>query len=124
MGRGVEESRASHVEGVLQAGASLWFLISEGLKFANVIVWVARHITNSDGETITHADDTELGDGILLEKLGDKFLAEAQSKEVACWAEIFFRHGGGEVDDEDQMANNASLEGSGIFEESGTFEIQ
>lgn len=101
VGRGVEQSRARHVKGILQAWVSLWFLISEGLEFTNVVVWVARHIADADRKAVAHADNTKLGNGVLLEELDDEFLAVAEGEEVARWAEIFFGHGRGEVDDED-----------------------
>ena len=118
VGRGVEKSAARHVKGILQARVSLRLLVSEGLKFSNVVVWVARHVAHTDGETIAHADDAELGDGVLFEELGDKLLTVAEGEEIACRTEVFLGHGGGEVNNQDEMANYTSLERSGIFEES------
>ena len=119
----MEESSARHFKGILQAGVALWFLLSKGLQFSYVIGWVAGHIADADGEAIAHADYSELGDGVLLEEFGNEFLAVAESEEVACWAEVLFSHGRREVDDEDQMADDPSLGGSGIFEASGRWGI-
>ncbi|KFY29185.1 hypothetical protein V493_02501 [Pseudogymnoascus sp. VKM F-4281 (FW-2241)] len=51
------------------------------------------------GEPVAHAQDAELGDGVLLEEFGDEGGGVAEGEEVACWAEVFFEHGGGEVED-------------------------
>lgn len=42
----------------------------------------------------------------------------AEGEEVPCWAEVFFGHGEGEVEDEEDVADDASLEGGGVAEES------
>lgn len=88
---------------------------AEGLEGADVVVGVAAHVADANGEAVAHADDAELGDGVLLEELGDEFLGVAEGQQVAGWEEIFLGHGGGEVDDEDEVAYNASLEGCGVF---------
>ena len=118
VGGGVEEGCARHFKGVLQARVSLWLLLSEGLKFADVVGWVAGHVAHADSETIPHADDAELGDGVLLEELGDEFLAVAEGEEITGGTEVLFSHGGRKVDDEDQMADDPSLGRSGILEAS------
>ena len=91
---------------------------AEGLEGADVVGGVAAHVCDADGETVAHADDAELGDGVLFEELGDEILGVAEGEQVAGGEEVFLGHGGGEVDDEDEVADDASLEGGGVFEQS------
>lgn len=53
---------------------------AEGLEGTDVVVGVAAHVANADGEAVAHADDAELGDGVLLEELGDEFLGVAKGE--------------------------------------------
>lgn len=114
----VQESGARHVECVLQAGVAFGVLGAEGLEGTDVVVGVAAHVADADGEAVAHTDDAELRDGVLLEELGDEFLGVAKGEQVAGGQEVFLQHGGGEVDDEDQVADDASLEGCGVFQQS------
>lgn len=114
----VQESGARHVECVLQAGVAFGVLGTEGLEGTDVVVGVAAHVADADGEAVAHADDAELGDGVLLEELGDEFLGVAKGEQVAGGQEVFLQHGGGEVDDEDEVADDASLEWCGVFQQS------
>ena len=54
---------------------------------------------NGFGESVAHAQDSELGNGVLLEELGDEGCGVAEGEEVARWAEVFLGHGEGEVED-------------------------
>lgn len=88
---------------------------AEGLEGTDVVVRVAAHVTNADCEAVAHADDAELGDGVLLEELGDEFLGVAEGEQVTGGEEVFLGHGGGKVNDEDEVAYDASLERCGVF---------
>ena len=82
-----------------------------------MIARIATHVADSHRDPVAHADDAELGDGVLFEKLRDKLPHISESERVAGGPKIFLRHGGREVDDEDQMANDASLKRGGVLEE-------
>ena len=97
----VQESGAGHVERVLQAGVAFGVLGAEGLERADVVVGIAAHVADADGKAVAHADDAELGDGVLLEELGDEVLGVTEGEQIAGGEEVFLRHGGGEIDDED-----------------------
>lgn len=93
---------------------TLGFLFPERQDGRDVIVRVPTHVADPDGEAVSHADDSELGDRVLLEELGDKLLGVAEGEEVARRAEVLLRHGGGEVEHQDQVADDASLQGRRI----------
>lgn len=61
--------------------------------------WGAGEGGDGLGEPVAHAQDPELGNGVLLEELGDEGCGVAEGEEVARWAEVFFGHGEGEVED-------------------------
>lgn len=97
--RGMEERRPRHVEGVFEAGVPFWVLRPKGQDGADVVGGVAAHVADADGQAVTHADHAELGDGVLFEELGYEFGGVAEGEQVAGGAEVFFRHGEGEVQD-------------------------
>lgn len=75
---------------------------------------VAREVGDSSCKTVAHTNQAELGDGVLLEELGDEACRIAESEEVACWPKVFFGHGEGEIENKDDMAYDASLKGCSI----------
>lgn len=75
---------------------------------------VSAHVTDADGQPIFHAEDSQLRYRILLKELDDKFLGIPESEEIAGRTEVFFGHGLREIEDEHQMADDASLEGRGV----------
>lgn len=116
--RSVKEGCAGHIERVLQRGMAFGLLFPEGLESAHVVVGVTAHIADTDGETVAHADDAELGDRVLLKVFGYELSCIAEGEEVAGWAEIFLDHGGGKVEDQDQVPYYPTLEGGGVFQKS------
>ena len=80
---------------------------------------IPPQITDPDRQAIPHPNNTQLTDGILVEELFDEVFDVAEGEEVSSGAEVFFEGGGGEVDEEDEVADDAALEGGGVFEESG-----
>jgi hypothetical protein len=88
------------------------------MKMGNVVVWIAGHVGYANSKTIAHANYSELGDWILLEKLGDELGGVADGKEIPGWSKVFLKHGDGEIEDEDDMSNYTSLKGGRIFEKS------
>lgn len=99
VGGGVEEAGSRHFESVFERGLAAGFLLAEVVEGACVVVWVAAHVGDSDGEAIAHADYAELGDGVLFEEFGDEGAGVAEGEEVAGGPEVFFLHGDGEVED-------------------------
>lgn len=116
VGRGVEEARARHLQRILQARMAARVLLAELVQRGPVLVRVAGHGGDAHGEPIAHADDAELGDGVLLEEFRDEVAGVAEREEVAARSEVFFQHRDGEVEDEDDVADDSSLEGGGVFQ--------
>lgn len=83
-----------------------------------MVVGVSAHVRNAHSKAIAHADDAELRDRVLFEELGDEVAGVADGEEVAGGSEVFLLHCDGEVEDEDYMADNASLERGGVLQES------
>lgn len=81
-----------------------------------MVIRIPAHVADPNGQTITHAYDSQLGDGILLKEFGDKLGAVSQGEKISCRTEIFLGHCYGEIDDKNQMANDAPLEGGGVLE--------
>ena len=109
VGGGVEERGAGHFEGVLERRIAFWLLRPDLLQGGDVLGGVAGHVADADGDAVAHADYAHLGDGVLLEEFEDEFSGVADREEVAGWPEVFFGHGGGHVNDHDQVADDASL---------------
>lgn len=81
-----------------------------------MVVGIPAHVADANGQTVAHAYNSQLGDGILLKEFGDKFGGVSQRQKISCRTEVFFGHCYREVDDEDKMADDAPLEGSGVLE--------
>ncbi len=81
-----------------------------------MVARIPTHVAHTHSNSVAHAYDAELGDRVLLEKLRDELPHIAQSESVPCGPKVFLRHGRRQVNDEDQMADNASLDGGGVFE--------
>ena len=56
---------------------------------------VAAHVADSHRKTLSHANDAELGYGILFEILVDEVLAISVGEQVAARPKILFQHRGG-----------------------------
>lgn len=63
---------SSHLKSVLKRWATFWVRTTQSFDGVDVIVRIARHVTNADGDSISHAEDTKLRDRILLEELADE----------------------------------------------------
>ena len=112
----VEERGARHLERVLQRRVALWVRGRLRGQSGDVVRRVARQVAEADGQAVAHAEHAELRDGVLLEEFGDKVLSVAEGEKVAAGAHVLFGHGGAEVDDEDDVPDDAALERGGVFE--------
>jgi len=81
---GIEQEGSAHLESILQAGIPLRILVGECLQLLNMLCWIAAHIANPNGNSITHSYYTELGYGILLEVLGDELGGVLHGEAVSC----------------------------------------
>lgn len=81
-----------------------------------MIARIPAHVTNTNSQSVPHADDTDLRNGILFEEFGDEVLTIADGKQISSGPEVFLRHGSRKVDDDDQMPDDASLERRSILE--------
>jgi len=111
VGRRVEERRAAHLQRVLEARVPLRLLLAELLEPLEVLAGVPADVADAHRDAVAHADDAQLRDGVLLKVLGDEFRGVAEREEVARGTEVLLRHGEGEVEDQDQMPDDASLQG-------------
>ena len=97
----MKERCARHFECVLDGWLALGFLGSQGLEGGYMVVWVAAERGNCKCKAIASTEDAQLRDRILLEELSNEGDSVAEGEEVAGWTQVFFRHGGGKVEDED-----------------------
>ena len=81
-----------------------------------MIAWIPTHVTHANGQSVPHADDADLRNWVLFEEFGDEVLTVADCEQIASGPEIFLRHGSRQVDDDDQMPYDASLERSCVLE--------
>lgn len=88
---------------------TLRFFFPERQYGPDVVVRIPAHVADPDRKPVSHADDAQLRDRVLFEKLRDKLLRVAECEEVSRRTEVLLRHGGGEVQDEDQVSYNAAL---------------
>ncbi len=88
---------------------TLRFLFPECQYGPDMMVRIPTHVANPDRKSVSHADDAQLRDRVLFEELGDKLLRVAECEEVARRTEVLLRHGGREVQDEDQVSYDAAL---------------
>lgn len=86
----------------------------------DVGVRVAGDVGDAFGEAVVHGEDAELGDGVLLEVFTDEVDGVTEGEDEAGGAEVFLCHRGREVEDEDEIPDDAALEGGFVFEESAT----
>ena len=114
--RGVKEGGARHFQGVFEGRVAFWFGLADLLDGGDVGGGVAGHVANADGDAVVHAYDAELGDGVLLEELVDEGSGVDEGEEEASWSEVLFIHGLGHVQDEDEVTDDASLQGGGVFQ--------
>ena len=80
--------------------------------------WVAGEGRDVNADTVMHTHDTELGDGVLLEEFGYELLQICEHEHVTAWTEVFLVHRHRYIEDEDEMADDASLERCGILQKS------
>ena len=83
-----------------------------------MVVGVSGHVTDAHRNAITHAYYAELGYRVLFEVLVNECRGVNEGQEVSSRPEIFLIHGKGDIEDEDEMADDASLEGCGVLEKS------
>lgn len=83
--------------------------------------WVARHVTDGDGNAVVHTDDAQLGYGILLKELIDEGSQVLQRQDVAGGTVVFVVHGDGHVKDDDDMADDASLQRCRVSQQTCSF---
>ena len=74
-----------------------------------MVYCVAAEIGYALCETIAHAYYAQLGYRVLLEEFCYERCCVAESEEEAGWSEVFLGHGEGEVENEDHVADDASL---------------
>ncbi len=77
---------------------------------------IARHVTDSGCDTIAHAYYSQLRYRVLLEELPNKGFGIRKRQEVPGGTKVFLDHGNGHVEDEDEVADDASLEGCSVLE--------
>lgn len=118
MGGGVEEGAAGHGEGVLEGGIAFGFLDAEVVQGGDVFGGVTGEGGDWEGDAIAHANEGELGDRVLLEEGGDEGGDVADCQEVSGWSEVLFCHGGGEIDDDGYVPDDASLKWSRVAKDS------
>jgi len=94
----------------------LRLLLPQTLQLRNMLARVPTHITNAHRKAIPHANDSQLRDRVLLEELRYKFGGIPDREQISIGAQVFLGHRGGEVDDEDEMPDDAPLEGGGVFQ--------
>ena len=92
VGRGMIKPAVCHVEGVLQRRLSLWFILAELLDIGDMVVGVAGERGDVECYAVSHAYDTELRDGVLLEELRDEGGRIAQGKKVSGRPQVLFCH--------------------------------
>ena len=80
---------------------------------------VAADVGDALRQAVTHADYAELGDGVLLEEFAHEGCGVTEGEEVAGRTHVGFIHRDRAVNDEDEVADYAALEGGGVFEFSG-----
>lgn len=113
---GVEQSGARHFESILQRRVSLGLFFPDALDGRDVIIGVSRHVADTNGDSISHAYYAQLRDGVLFKIFTDKGLGVEEGQQVAGRSKVFFIHGQRHIEDEDEVADDASLERSGVFE--------
>lgn len=74
-----------------------------------MVTRIAADVADAECEAVAHAEHAELRDGVLLEEFRYEFLGVADREEIAARAHVFFGHCGAEVDDEDDVADDAAL---------------
>lgn len=57
-----------------------------------MVIGIPAHIADPNGQTVAHADNSQLGDGILLEEFGDKLGGVSQGQEISRRTEVFLGH--------------------------------
>lgn len=70
----IQKSPTCHLQSILETGQSLRILRFEILNSCEMFRGVSTHVTDSQRKTISQAQDTQLGDRILLEEFSHKFL--------------------------------------------------
>ena len=111
-GEGILENTKAHLEGVLQTGVAQGFLLLQvHAKLVNVVVGVAAHVADADGEAVTDGDDGHLADGVLLKVLAHEVDGVAESDVISVRQQVFVGHGEAHVEHQDEVADDATLEG-------------
>ena len=67
-------------------------------------------------ETVSGDEDRELGDGVLAEELFDEGGCGCEEEAEAGWFEVGFEDGVTEVEEEDYVPDDSSLEWGRVFE--------
>jgi len=112
----IQQRRSPHFQRILQTRMPLGLLLPQTLQLRNMLARVPAHITNAHRKPIPHANDPQLRDGVLLEELRYKLRCIPDRKQIPIGAQVFLGHRGGEVDDEDEMPDDASLKGGRVFQ--------
>lgn len=114
----VLEHCSGHFQRVLKQRVSLGFepVVLSRPKQPQLVYMVlgqAIDLGNEIGNAISHHDDAQLRDGILVEKLHDKLLEKLESHGKPVGPQVLFQHRQRPVNDDNQCSNDSSLERSG-----------
>lgn len=112
----VQQRRSAHLQCVLQTRMSFRFLLPQTLQLRNMLARITAHITDAHRQAIPHPNDAKLRDGVLLEELRYELRGIPDCEQISIGPQVFLGHGRGEVDDEDEMPDDAPLEGCGVFQ--------
>ncbi len=128
VGRGVKERGTGHLEGVFERRVAFGFIFWRSVLgwtdfryISKMCGWVAGHVTDGDGDAVVHADDAELGDGVLLKELVDEGGDVLQGNNEAIGPHVLLSHGDRHVEDDDEMSDDAPLERRGVFNQPLSF---
>lgn len=110
MGWGVVQRSSRHLQRVLQTRVALSLVVPDLLDVLDMVGGVSTHVTDANRDPIAHAEDTQVRDRVLLEELGDELRGIATGEDVSCRSEVFLHHGKREIQDQHEVANDASLQ--------------
>ena len=70
------------------------------------------HVSDALTDACAHAYDAYLAKGVLVKPLRDECAGGRQGEVEAGWTHVTIEHGSGEIEKEDQMADDGSADGS------------
>ena len=122
LGRVVEAS-TRHLQRILQTRAAQRLAgmaaDAQALDGDDVVVGIAAHFADAQADAVVHSEYAHLRDRVLLEELAHVVLGIAQRHyEPVARAVVLVEHGFREVEDEDDVAYNAALEGLRVLPQS------